>query len=214
MKMLLALSVLVLSLACFAQNGAVLYQNDFQKAELDKIPEDLIVLDGAFAVKEKEGNLFLELPGAPLDTFGVLFGPAEKDGITASARVYATAKGRRFPTFALGLNGTSGYRLQITPAKKALELFRSDTLKTSVPFQWESGKWTHLRLQFRKASAGWKIEGRVWFEGQPEPASWMISAEETEEVPAGRAAVFGSPFSGTPIDFDDLVVARIPNKMP
>src|SRR5512146_737883 len=100
-----------------------------------------MVLEGAFAVRQEAGNKFLELPGAPLDTFGLLFGPTEKDGMTASARVYATAKGRRTPTFALGVMGVSGYKLQVTPAKKLIELYRGDTLKTTQAFAWESGQW-------------------------------------------------------------------------
>ena len=41
------------------------------------MPEDLLVLEGAFVVKAEGGNHFLELPGAPLDTFGLLFGPTD-----------------------------------------------------------------------------------------------------------------------------------------
>src|SRR6266478_454181 len=47
----------------------ILYQNDFQQASLGKLPEDFLVLDGAFSVKEENGNKFMELPGAPLDSF-------------------------------------------------------------------------------------------------------------------------------------------------
>ena len=44
---------------------------------------DLLVLDGAFAVKAEGGNKFLELPGAPLDTYGLLFGPTVSANIAA-----------------------------------------------------------------------------------------------------------------------------------
>ena len=81
------------------------YQNNFEKAETGSIPEDFLVLDGQFAVKEEGGNKFLELPGAPLDTYGVLFGPTLKENSSVTARFFSTAKGRRFPTFAVGLNG-------------------------------------------------------------------------------------------------------------
>jgi hypothetical protein len=202
---------LSLSLAASAsgQQAKPLYKNDFQQAALDKVPEDLLVLDGAFAVKEEQGNKFLELPGTPLDTFGALFGPAEKDGIQATARVFGTSRGRRFPTFALGLNGVAGYRVQVSPGKKLLELYRGDSVKASVPYTWSSGHWTRLRLQVRKTSDGWTIEAKAWPEGKDEPASWMISTTDKEELPAGRASIFGSPFSDTPIQFDDLVVTRI-----
>src|SRR5712691_7815678 len=107
-----ALSVL-LTPPAFAAQSEILYQNDFEKAAPGKVPDDMLLLDGAFAVKEDAGNRFLELPGAPLDTFGVLFGPTEGPGLNVSARVYATAKGRRFPTFAVGLHGVGGFKLQV-----------------------------------------------------------------------------------------------------
>src|SRR6266480_7504692 len=93
--------VVGLASALLAQGAKPLYENDFERAELNKVPDDFLVLDGQFAVKEENGNKFLELPGAPLDTFGVLFGPTEKEDIVVSARVFGTSKGRRFPTFAL-----------------------------------------------------------------------------------------------------------------
>ena len=190
-----------------AQAAAVDYSNDFEKSEVGKVPEDFLVLDGQFAVKEEGGNKFLELPGAPLDTFGVLFGPTEKYGLAASARIYGTGKGRRYPAFAVSLNGVSGYKLQVTPAKKLVEVYKGDTVKASVPFEWMSAKWTRLKLQLRKVRDGeWKVEGKVWPEGSSEPKSWTISCDEKEEPVSGRAGVWGNPFSGTPIRFDDLKV--------
>src|SRR5947207_3757371 len=106
------------------QSAKLPYENNFEKADLNKVPDDMLVLEGAFAVREEGGNKFLELPGAPLDTFGLLFGPSESADIEVSARVYGTGKGRRFPTFALGLNGVSGYKLQVSPGKKLLELYK------------------------------------------------------------------------------------------
>src|SRR5258708_672354 len=44
----------------------ILYENNFEKAEIGKVPDDLLVLEGAFVVQEESGNKFLELPGAPL----------------------------------------------------------------------------------------------------------------------------------------------------
>src|ERR1044071_3507412 len=104
-----------------AAERSMIFENNFEKAELGKGPDDFLVLEGGFAVKEDAGNKFLELPGAPLDTFGVLFGPTEGSGIEVSARIYGTGKGRRFPSFGIGLNGVGGYKLQVAPGKKLLE---------------------------------------------------------------------------------------------
>ena len=201
----------VVGLACSAdgQSAKAIYENDFEKAELNKVPDDFLVLDGQFTVKEEGGNKFLELPGAPLDAFGALFGPTEKEGNAVSARMSGTGKGRRYPTFAVGLNGqgTSAYKLQVAPAKKALELFKGDEVKSSVPYEWQSGAWTRLRLQVRKVKdGGWKVEGKAWKDGEKEPSAWMISYDEKEQPVAGRASIWGSPYATTPIRFDDLLV--------
>ena len=196
-----------LTFGAFAQQAKPLYENNFEKDALNKVPDDFLVLDGQFAVQEEGGNKFLELPGAPLDTFGVLFGPTEKESTAVSARIFGTGKGRRYPTFAVGLNGqgTSAYRMQVSPAKKALELFKGDELKATVPYEWQSGAWTRLRLQVRKVKDGqWKVEGKAWTD--KEPSAWLVSLDESEQPVAGKASIWGSPYATTPIRFDDLKV--------
>src|ERR1051326_1780512 len=134
---------------------AAIYFNDFTKANPGKMPEDFLVLHGAFDVKEEGGNKFVELPGAPVvEGAGVLFGPTEKDGVAVSARIHATGKGRRFPSFGVGLNGVGGCRLQVSAAKRLVELYKGDEVVASAPYVWESDSWTMLRLQLRKLKGG------------------------------------------------------------
>ena len=186
------------------------YQNNFEKAETGSIPVDFLVLDGQFAVREEGGNKFLELPGAPLDTYGVLFGPTLKENSSVTARFFSTAKGRRFPTFAVGLNGVGGYKLRVSPGKKQLEIYRADEVKTAVPYEWQAGKWTYLKLAMVKSGEKeWKVEGKSWLEGEKEPEKTSISFTDMETPPSGRALVSGSPYAGTPIKFDDLNVSAI-----
>src|SRR4051812_47826563 len=197
-------------MAVFSAHSQTLYENNFEKEQVGKVPEDFLVLDGGFTVKEEAGNKFLELPGSPLDSYSVQFGPTESSNIVVSARLNGTAKGRRFPTFGIGLNGVAGYRLELSPAKKMVELFKDRSQKASAPFEWTSGHWLNFRLQAMKTSSGeMKIEGKVWGPENPEPANWMVSFGEKEEPISGRPSVFGSPFAGTPIQFDDLRVERI-----
>jgi hypothetical protein len=193
-----------------APAGPVDYQNDFAGAELDKVPDEFLVLDGAFAVKQEGTNRFLELPGAPLETFGVLFGPTATNDLAVAARIFGTGKGRRLPTLGVGLNGVGGYRLYVAASKKSLELYKGDERLAGVDYAWSSGTWTELRLQIRKTREGeWKIEGKAWKHGDPEPGAWLIDYTEKTEPPSGRASVWGLPFSGTPIGFDDLVVRKL-----
>lgn len=198
-----------LSLGVWA-GDTLLFEADFNQAPVGKPPEGMLVLDGAFAVVQDGDRRWLELPGAPLESFGVLAGPTEQENVAVQARVRGTSKGRRHPTFALGLGGAGGYRLEVSPGRRTLELRKGESALASRPFEWASGTWTTLRLQVVKANANaWRVQGKAWAEGAPEPASWMLTFEESTAPRPGRAALWGSPFSGSPIQYDDLRVFRV-----
>ena len=189
--------------------SSTLYENDFQKAEVGKVPEEFMVLEGAFSVAEEKGDKFLELPGTPLETFGVLFGPNESAGLGVKARIFGTSKGRRAPSFAVGLNGVGGFKLQMAPSKRALELYKGDQMLTNATVNWESGSWTFLQLEVRKAGEGeWKIDGKAWKQGDKEPGTPVLSYVEKTAPISGKASVWGAPYAGTPIRFDDLRVTK------
>lgn len=206
MNRLFSLACALLTGLSLRAAGAPWFQLNFQDVEPGKLPADVLVLDGAFAVRAEGEARFLELPGAPLDTFGVLFGPMVTNDVAVTARIFGTGSGRRYPAFAVGLGGVNGYKLRVSPGKKQLELLKGDTMVQGVPFNWESGKWTHLHLQLRRAGEVWKVEGRAWTEGRSEPTGWLITREETEAPRPGRASIWGAPYAGTPIRFDDLAV--------
>lgn len=208
-RMTLPFCCLLAAVGCVvAQPAKPLFKQNFEDAKPPALPADFLVLEGEFTVKAEGANKFLELPGSPLDTFGVLFGPTAKSDVAAESRFFGTGKGRRFPSFGIGLNGVSGYKLMVVPSKKALEILRNDEIKATVPFAWESGKWAHLRISIVSLNSGkFLVAGKAWQEGAKEPADWNIRfLEEAEPAPAGRASIWGSPYSGTPILFDDLLL--------
>ena len=187
-----------------------LYQNNFEQTEVGEVPDDFLVLDGNFAVRLEDGNRFLELPGAPLDSFGFMFGPTALHGNEISARMFGTKKGRRFPVFGVALNGVNGYRLQVAPAKRAIELLKGSAVVAKVPFRWGGGEW--LRLSLRVEQTGdteWTVSGKVWADGKPAPAKPTITHKEAKEPRNGKPSIWGSPYSGTPIRYDDIVVKKI-----
>jgi hypothetical protein len=203
LSLLFALSISLVA----AEAPKTVFSENFDAATVGKLPDGFKVLAGGFTVAQDGSAKFMELPGAPLDTFGVLFGPSEKPPIAATVRIFGTKTGRKFPAFGVSLGGAGGYRLQVSAAKKALEIFKGDEARASVPFEWASGVWTKLRVQIRPAGTGCIVEGKAWpFEGA-EPTEWLIKHEAPEAPIAGQAGVWGNPFSGTPIRFDDLAVA-------
>jgi hypothetical protein len=182
-----------------------LFACDFENAETNKLPDGFLVLDGAFAVCEESGNRLLELPGAPLDSFGVLFGPARTNGVSLYARVFGTHQGRRQPAFGVSLGGAGGLKLMVAPGKRLIELWRGDESLAQTPYLWESGQWTWMRLTLRPVGSDeWLAEGKAWKAGTPEPPAGLVSFRDKSELTPGRAGVWGNPIAGTPIRFDDL----------
>lgn len=199
-----------------AQDGKLLYENNFDKGKAGPVPEEMLVLDGAFVIKVDGANKLLELPGSPLgdNPFGILFGPTEPSDIEVSVRILATSKGRRHPIFGPGVNGVGGYRLQVSPGKKQLELFRGEDVAASKEFEWAANSWTMFKLQIRKVEGGMQVQGKVWKQGTDEPKDWQISHLDKAETPvaAGRPSIWGNPVSGNPIQFDDLKVVKLEKK--
>jgi hypothetical protein len=202
----------IVALNSSAQTPAdkLLFETDFEMAKVDSVPEELMVLAGEFSVKDIGGNKALELPGNPLEDFGTLFGPAESDAIAVRARVYSESSKRLAPRFGVGLDGVTGYRLLVAPGQNRLQLLQDQQAVASAPFEWKSSTWTSLHLQIRKVSeSNWIIEGRAWADGTPEPKDWSISFEVSEAPPAGKASIWGAPYSGKPILFDNLSVISL-----
>ena len=197
--------VLLLVPLMSAATGPDTYHNDFEKAKPGKLPADFMVLDGSFAVRQIDGNKCLELAPDPIGMFGVLFGPAGSAAVDVKARVWSKPTGMRFPEFGVGAGDAGGWKLWLVPGQHALELRQADETKATTHFDWPAGKWTWLRLRVRPdKSGGWVIEGKAWPQDGKEPPAWQITATDKEPPPAGRASLWGVPFSEQPIRFDDL----------
>ncbi len=201
-------------------NAGTVYENNFQAAEVGSVPDGFLVFAGDFAVRAEGRNQFLELPGAPLDNFGALFGANTREGRRISASVRSRPRGRLAPVFGVGLNGLGGFRLLLRGNQRKLELLRGDKVVASADYRWQSRGWTRLVLDAvpLAAKAGsppsqpgaesWRVRGKVWNTNSPEPAGWLLEYKSNSAPPRGRPSLWGQPFSGHPIHFDDLVVER------
>jgi hypothetical protein len=209
--LIFAVCALLLPASARAADPKILFQSDFKKAAVDALPDGFQALEGDFKVKDTGTNKVLELPGAPAESFyGVLFGPVTNSGVCVGARIYGSTTKRRYPTFGVGLNGAEGYCLRVSPAKQAIEIFKGDEFRTNAPYTWNSGVWTMLRLQVRAtADQSWKIQAKAWPQGADEPKEWTLTLEEKTAPAAGRASVWATPLSGTPVWFDDLSVTEL-----
>ena len=181
------------------------YLNDFEKLPVGNPPEDLLILGGTFSVVQVEGNKCLELAPDPLDIAGVLYGPAGRVTGSVSARIWGAATGKRLPEFGIGAYDAGGYKLILVPAQGILELRKGDDVQASAPVAWKPQTWTRFRLQITKLADGkFQIKGKAWPDASPEPQTWAVSVQDSEAPSAGRPSVWGMPYSGQPIRFDDL----------
>jgi hypothetical protein len=79
----------------------------------------------------------------------------------------------------------------------------------STPFKWKDKQWIFLRL--RNAPIGKEkclICGSVWYEGDNQPLDWQVKLE-SDILQAGKASLWGIPYSSKPIQFDDIVLKKI-----
>lgn len=188
----------------------IIFSQNFENLQEDKIPDDIVIVDGKFSIKSENNNKFLELAGAPLDNFGVLFGPEIESDVSVIARFYSESTGKRYPSFCVGLFGISGIKLRVSPGRRAIEILYGEQIKSFTPFEWKEKKWVWLNLTVKKdkkRERSFLIEGIVWYDG--EEKKYFIKSEFSELPPPGKASVWGIPYSTKPIRFDDLKIVKI-----
>lgn len=202
----------LLALAAAAPAGdAARYANDFAKTPPGELDDrEFLVLAGVFEVRDVDGERLVELSPHPMDTYGLLFGPAGEATGGASARIWGATTGRRFPEFGVGTNDAGGYKLWLMPRVKRVAIRKADETVATAPYEhWKTGTWTHFRIAVSNPGEGaWRVQGKAWPGGGEEPKDWTVTFDDTAEPPAGRASVWGNPYSDEPIRFDDLAVTK------
>jgi hypothetical protein len=212
MKRIIAVLLVSAAAAAVPAGEAPLYSNDFAKLAPGKLPEDqFLPLAGDFSVKDVDGDRLVELGGTPLDSLGLLFGPTpDAPTGTVSARIWGAATGKRFPEFGVGSNDAGGYKLWVMPRQRQIAIRKGDETVATAPYEaWKDKTWTRLTIQVSKSGDNaWVVRGKAWPNDTAEPDDWTLSFDETAEPTPGRASVWGNPYSGQPIRFDDLALTR------
>ncbi|MDB6135027.1 MAG: hypothetical protein JWM59_3270 [Verrucomicrobiales bacterium] len=186
---------------------------DFSNDEPGELPSDYMTADAEakFTIEDDGGNRVLRLNPSPIVDGGVLLGKSVKGGASITARIHATGKRRSFPRFGVGLHGVSGYRLLAAPADKELQLVKDDMVAARVPLEWKSGSWAFLEFSVTStADGGSALEGRIWEEGQSRPETAQLTFAVKTPPATGKASVWAAPYSGQPVDFDDIIITARP----
>ena len=148
-------------------------------------PAEVFVLDGKVSIAEKDGGKAIQIdPGTELVEASAQFGDSASGSASIQARVFASKKGRSTPRFGLSVHGMSGYRLYVNPAKKLLELVKADQVVATAPIT---------------ASAWPATEAAA-------PATPQLKHEDKGLKGQGKCAIWATPYSNTPIYFDDIQI--------
>ena len=170
-------------------------------------PKEVFVVEGKFTIVAKDKNKAIEIGVGELVDANALLGDSANGSASIEARVFGTKQGRSMPKFAVGVHGQSGYRLVVFAAQKQLQLTKGDEIIKSVPFTWTSDTWLKLKLGAKKVAEGkWTITCKAWSADAAEPAEASITHEDTTLKGQGKCSIWGTPFSNTPIYFDDVKI--------
>ena len=201
---LIRISLIFLSLIELS-NADSIYKNNFESYELNKFPDDMMEIDGLFKVnKNDQGKKHLEMASEPLTENAVIFGPSIKNSATLEVKVRGFKKRRSYPRFGIGLHGISGFRLRVVPSKNKIELVKNEEPVKSVPFEWNSEKWSNLRLQIEFSNDKSLIKGWVWDDGSTPTLEPVITFSHDGTPGQGKASIWGTAYSGKVILFDDI----------
>lgn len=173
-----------------------------------EVPKEVFIVEGKIQIAAKDGNKAIVIdPGSELTDACAQVGTSAAGESSIEARVFASKRARSVPKFGISVHGMSGHRLLVNAAKKQLEIFKSDTVVASVPFTWTPDAWLKLKLEVKRGEGdAWVITGKAWPADAAEPAEPTIKADAKGLKGQGKAGVWGTPYSQTPIYFDDITV--------
>ncbi|SKA98128.1 hypothetical protein SAMN02745166_02686 [Prosthecobacter debontii] len=169
-------------------------------------PKEVFVVDGTIKVGAKDGNKAVMISPDNLVDASAQFAVSAAGDSVIKARVFASKKGRSNPRFGIAVHGMSGYRLLANAPKKQLELVKNEEVLASVPLTWTSDAWVWMKLEARKQGDEWIITGKTWAADASEPAEAQLTHKDKGLKGQGKASVWATPYSGTPIYFDDIEV--------
>lgn len=170
-------------------------------------PQEVFVVDGNIKIAAKDGGKAIVIDPNPITDATAQLGDAANGSASITVKVFASKKGRSMPRFGVSAHGMNGFRLMVNPARKTLELVRTDEVIKSVPFAWTTDTWTKLRLEVKKTGdAAWSIAGRAWPAEGEEPKEPLILHTDTTLKGQGKSAIWGTPYAETPIYFDDIKI--------
>lgn len=175
--------------------------------EVGDPPKEVFVVDGTIKIAAKDGNKAIMIEPTPIVDASAQLAVSASGESSIQAKVFASKRARSFPRFGVSVHGMSGYRLIVNAPKKLIELVKGEQVMESAPFTWTPDAWTFLKLEAKKSGDDWTITGKAWAAEGKEPAEALLKHSDKGLKGQGKAGIWGTPYSETPIYFDDIEIA-------
>ncbi|MDE0627189.1 MAG: PQQ-binding-like beta-propeller repeat protein [Bryobacterales bacterium] len=184
------------------------FLEDFERYDVDSVPDGWSAIRGRFRVVESEGGKMLLKPSGNPRTWRttVYVGMASQSEYEIEAEMMSMEQRRRLADmglvshrYTLALMGNA-QSLMVRTWLSELERFSKE-----VPFEWDPEIWYHVKLRVEPdADGSTSIRGKVWPRGQDEPAEWSIEAVDAIGHDHGAPAIYG--YSSADIHYDNVKV--------
>lgn len=201
-------------LICFYEHaqGAlpwkVAYEQNFEKIEVGRLPDDFFVLDGRFSVQQRNARKCLILPGNPVGEFGFLFGP--RFGLETMELSYSCLggiKSRRHSVFSGAIGGIRGLNYRMNPSSGKGILTYLNDWKHDDRITWESKEWmrVYIKIVPQPVKQGMLISLKTHREsesmGPKEGFTTFLKG-----TLSGKCALWGFSYAEEEMRWDDILI--------
>lgn len=187
------------------------FEENFSGLTPQDEPENLFILDGSFLVEQNKAGNQLELSGSPVGDFGFMFGPRVREkAMELNFSFLSSKQGRRYPAIAAGIGGIRGYRFRWNASTRKILIYNDETLLLEKVFTWESDQWWKIRFQVIPLKQDKNLlKLKIWPRDLEEPKTWLVEHSDDVLFKGGKCVIWGYPYAGTPIKFDDIRILSI-----
>ncbi len=189
------------------------WSEDFETYEDDSNPPHWIGVSsikspgGKYVIRtEENGNKVLAKPLAykGIQRHLVYVGPANMSNyvmqVDAKIQKYKRKRGDA------GLI-SHGYTLDLNGKKQRLEIrswASENRIRGMVDYAWETEKWYTIKMDVDFKDGKAFVKGKVWPQGEEEPADWTLIVEDPEPITVGSPGIYGVSY--TEVYYDNLKV--------
>jgi len=186
----------------------VAYEQNFEKIQEGRLPDDFFVLDGRFSVQQRNARKCLILPGNPVGEFGFLFGP--RFGLETMELSYSClggVKSRRHSVFSGAIGGIRGLNYRMNPSSGKGILTYLNDWKHDDHITWASKEWMRVCIKIvpQPVKQGMMITLKTHLESESAGPKEGFTTFLKGTL-SGKCALWGFSYAEKEMRWDDILI--------